>query len=133
MPFAALIGVFLALQALVGGFGTGAMAFASNEAVIICASGDMGYGAQQAINPDAGHGEMQGSDQPRNAKHAKDCCLSACQVAAAVHVGMPAKLPESVAVTAVRSATLVVVLEANVAPRQLGLSGDARGPPVLPV
>jgi len=133
VPFAALIGVLLALQALVGGFGTGAMAFASSEAAIICASGDMGYEARQAIDPHAGHGGMPGSGEPKNAKHAKDCCLTACQVAAAVHVGIPAKVPEPVAVTAARSATLVVVFESNAAPRQLGLSGDARGPPVLPV
>lgn len=133
MPFAALIGVLLALQALVGGFGTGAMAFASSEAAIICASGDMGYEARQAIHPHAGHGGMPGSGEPKNAKHAKDCCLTACQVAAAVHVGIPAKVPEPVAVTAARSATLVVVFESNAAPRQLGLSGDARGPPVLPI
>lgn len=132
-PFAALIGVVMALQALIGGFGTGAMAFASAEAAVICSSGDAGHEAQHAVDPHAGHGAMHGSGEPKNAKHAKDCCLTACQVAAAVHIGIPAKAPAPVALTAAHSTTLVVVLEASVAPRQLGLSGDARGPPALPV
>lgn len=132
-PLAALIGVLMALQALIGGFGTGAMAFASAEAAIICSSDDTGHDAFHAIDPHAGHGAMHGSGEPKNAKHAKDCCLTACQVAAAVHMGIPAKAPAPPVLTAVRSATLVAVLEAGVPPRQLGLSGDARGPPVLPV
>ncbi len=132
-PLAALIGVLMALQALIGGFGTGAMAFAAAEAAVICSTDDSGQNALHVIDPHAGHGAMHGSSEPKNAKHAKDCCLTACQVAAAVHIGIPSKAPAPVALIAARSTMLVTVLEASVPPRQLGLSGDARGPPLLPV
>ncbi len=132
-PLAALIGVLLALQALIGGFGTGAMAFASAEAAIICSTDDSGHNTLHALDPHAGHGAMPGSGGSKNANHAKDCCLTACQVAAAVHVGIPSKAPAPVALVAIRSATLVASLEVSVSPRRLGLIGDARGPPVLPV
>lgn len=132
-PLAALIGVLLALQALIGGFGTGAMAFAASEEAIICSTSGSGNDMQHAAGPHSGHGMVHGSSDPQNAKHARDCCLTACQVASAVHIGIPSKAPAPVTLIAIRSATIVVVREASVPPRRLGLSGDARGPPVFPV
>jgi hypothetical protein len=130
---AALIGVLMALQALVGGFGTGAMAFASSADMVICSTDSAGDHSQHAADPHASHGAIHGSGEPKNAKHAKDCCLTACQVAAAVHIGIPSKAPAPVGRIAIDAARLVSVVEASVAPRRLGLSGDARGPPILPV
>ncbi|MND35989.1 hypothetical protein D3C80_266400 [compost metagenome] len=132
-PLAALIGVLLALQALIGGFGTGAMAFASSAEMVICSTDSAGDHSRHAADPHADHGGMQGSGEPKNARHAKDCCLTACQVAAAVHVGIPSKAPTPVGRIAIDAATLVSVVEASVTPRKLGLSGEARGPPILPV
>lgn len=132
-PLAALIAVLLALQALIGGFGTGAMAFASSADMIICSAGSAGDHGQHGVDPHAGHGGMQGSGEPKNAKHAKDCCLTACQVAAAVHVGIPSKAPAPIGLIAIDAAVLVAVFEASVTPRKLGLSGDARGPPIFPI
>ncbi|MEV4605662.1 hypothetical protein D3C87_1352520 [compost metagenome] len=132
-PLAALIGVLMALQALIGGFGTGAMAFASPAEMVICSTDSVGDHSQHAVDPHAGHGGTHGSGEPKNAKHAKDCCLTACQVAAAVHVGIPSKAPAPVGRIAIDAATLVAMVEAAVAPRRLGLSGDARGPPIFPV
>lgn len=132
-PLAALIGVLMALQALIGGFGTGAMAHAAFAGPIICSADSSGDHLQHAGDPHSGHGAMHGSGEPQDANHTRDCCLTACQVAFAVHVGIPSKAPAPIALVAVRSATLVAVLEATVPPRRLGLSGDARGPPVLPI
>jgi hypothetical protein len=132
-PLAALIGVLMALQALIGGFGTGAMAFASSAEMVICSSESADGYSQHVVDPHAGHGGMHGSGEPKNAKHAKDCCLTACQVAAAVHVGIPSKAPAPVGRIAIVSATLVAVVEASVTPRRHGLGGEARGPPILPV
>jgi len=132
-PLAALIGVLMALQALIGGFGTGAMAFASSAEMVICSTESADGHSQHAVDPHASHGGMHGSGEPKNAKHAKDCCLTACQVAAAVHVGIPSKAPAPVGRIAIVSAALVAVIEASVMPRRLGLGGEARGPPILPV
>jgi len=132
-PLAALIGVLMALQALIGGFGNGAMAFASSAEMVICSTESADGHSQHAVDPHAGHGGMHGSGEPKNAKHAKDCCLTACQVAAAVHVGIPSKAPAPVGRIATVSATLVAVIEASVTPGRLGLGGEARGPPILPV
>jgi hypothetical protein len=132
-PLAALIGVLMALQALIGGFGTGAMAYASTDEAIICSADDSGQHSQHALDQHSAHGAGHGSGDAPDLPHTRDCCLTACQVASAVHVGIPSKAPAPAVFVAIRSVTAVVTTEASTPPRQLGLSGDARGPPVLPV
>jgi hypothetical protein len=134
-PLAALIAVLMSLQALVGGFGNGAMALASVQDVVICASG----GAETHAGHMVGHGSdtvHSGHGAPGDAphpKHGMDCCLTACQVAASLYAGIPAQSPQPIARIARPSIAVAPMLVMAAAPRELGLSGDARGPPVLPI
>jgi hypothetical protein len=116
-PLAALIGVLMALQALIGGFGSGTMAFASVEEAIICTA----------------HDADRGSPKAPGERHSKDCCLTACQIAASLQAGLPAKAPAPPVAAASRSASDSDIADASLAPRHLGLSSDARAPPVLPI
>jgi hypothetical protein len=122
-PLAALVGVLMALQALIGGVGTGTMAFASAEQGIICSDGMAG----------ADHSRSHGGKHDPDGTHQKDCCLTACQIAASVHVGIPAKTPVPAVSAAIQLPQGFVLADVDPAPRHLGSSRTARGPPGLPV
>jgi hypothetical protein len=149
-PLAAVIGLLMALQALIGGFGTGAMACAGVGAMEICSTeGVEGHAGHVAHGGHSGHGGMQmaGMDMSGHAEgagkvpgegahknHRPDCCLTACQVAASVvHFGLHSSAPQPVALAIRHEAPTFVALEAVISPRQLGLGGDARGPPPFPI
>lgn len=114
-PLAVLVAVLFALQALIGGFGTGAMAQASAQQEIICSS----------------HGAEQDGQGAPGEKRGMDCCLTACQIAASLHAGIPPKAPVATPVTSVWSIHAPAAAAFSVPPRHLGLSRDARGPPAL--
>ncbi|WJH40670.1 hypothetical protein N7E02_08690 [Aliirhizobium terrae] len=122
-PLAALIGVLMALQALIGGIGTGTMAFASVEQAIICSDGA----------PEAAHHQSHGGSDKSDSTHKRDCCLTACQIAASVHVGIPAKAPSPAASAAMAPLPGLVLADIDLRPHRLVLSRAARGPPGSPV
>ena len=127
-PLAALVGVLLALQALIGGFGSGAMAQAMAEPVEICASP-----SDHHDHHSGPPGDQQGEHQHQGSRHSPDCCLTACRMAASLHASMPIRLPEAVVYRAAVAAEPVLLAEQTALPRYLPRAGDARGPPVLPV
>lgn len=122
-PLAALIGVLMALQALIGGFGAGTMAFASVEQAIICSDG----------TAETAHHQSSGGTHKSDSTHKKDCCLTACQIAASAHFGIPAKAPLPAVSAAMQPQPGFVLADINLPPRHLGSSRTARGPPVSPV
>jgi hypothetical protein len=122
-PLAALVGVLMALQALIGGVGAGTMAFASAKQGIICSDG----------TADADHSQSHGGTHGPDGTHQKDCCLTACQIAASVHIGIPAKTPVPAVSAAAHLPPDFVLAAIDPAPRHLGSSRTARGPPGLPV
>jgi hypothetical protein len=122
-PLAALVGVLMALQALIGGIGTGTMALASVERTIICSDGTA---------KTADHRSHDGSHQS-DSTHKKDCCLTACQIASSVHIGIPAKAPLPAVTSAIQPPPGLMRADIVLPLRHLGSSRTARGPPVSPV
>jgi hypothetical protein len=122
-PLAALIGVLMALQALIGGIGTGTMAFASVEQAIICSDG----------TAETTHHQPHGGTGKSDSTHKKDCCLTACQIAASAHMGIPAKAPSPAASAAIMPQPGFVLADIDLRPRDPGSSRTARGPPGSPV
>jgi hypothetical protein len=118
-PLAAVIGVLMALQALIGGIGTGTMALASVEQAIICSDG----------TSETVHHQLHGGTDKSDGTHKRDCCLTACQIAASVHIGIPAKAPLPVAFAAVMPQPGFVLADIDLRTRHLVSSRTARGPP----
>lgn len=136
-PLAAVIAMLLSLQALIGGFGTGAMAVAANAPfvdAVICTGNGIDHGhAHMGDHADGGSASVGGAGRSPHETHAKDCCLTACQIAAAVHLGIPARPPQPSAQSADASVEMAAVAVRLVSPRGLGLSRDARGPPAASI
>jgi hypothetical protein len=132
-PLAALIGVLMAMQALIGGFGSGAMALASTTGAVICSADGTTHHGDHAAEGDAGHGDMHGSGDAPHSGHSRDCCLTACQINASIHIGIPAKAPQPTVLAAIRPILPLAAFDISVPPARLGVSHPARGPPVLPV
>lgn len=116
-PVVVLVALLFAVQALIGGFGTGAMAQVRSTQEIICS----GYGVEDET-PKA-PGQKQGMD----------CCLTACQIAASLQAGVPPKAPAEPALLAAGQVQPPAAEEPSLPPRHLGLSRDARGPPSLSI
>jgi hypothetical protein len=122
-PLAALIGVLMALQALIGGFGIGTMSLAAVEQGVIC-SADSG---------ELAHHQAAGGTHSQDGSHKKDCCLTACQVAASAHAGIAGRAPVPAFSSAAEPVTGFVVAAIDLSPRNLGTSRTARGPPRFPI
>lgn len=112
-PLVVLVAILFALQALIGGFGTGAMAQMASAQEIICSS----------------HGAEEGRSQAPGQKQGMDCCLTACQIAASLQAGIAPKGPAEPVLLAIRQTQPPVTKDLSLPPRHLGLSRDARGPP----
>ncbi|AYD02001.1 DUF2946 family protein [Neorhizobium sp. NCHU2750] len=136
-PLAALIGVLMAMQALVGGFGSGAMALAEMSGQVICASDGSSRlldddDRLHAYGDDDSRGTAHGASHAPHPERGNDCCLTSCQINASVHIGLLAKAPLPVVMAAARPLLLQVLRDASVPPRHFDDHRRARGPPVLP-
>jgi len=110
---AAVIAVMLLLQGAVGGYAQAAMV--SDDPGIICSS----------------HGAETGSHKQTDGSERRDCCLTACRIAATLGIALPAKSPVIVVRTPVVSDIFSVLPGKPVSPHRLGLARDARGPPSI--
>lgn len=135
-PLAAVIGVLLAMQALIGGFGSGVMALASPMEMVICSADAAGQHAAHehgaaAASHDGSHDHSPPPADGPHSGHNRDCCLTACQINASVHIGIPAKAPWPQGFYAVRLVQLVAIRTVFVPPAHLGSGHNARGPPLF--
>lgn len=151
-PLAAVIAVLMAMQALVGGFGSGMMALASPMEMVICSSNGSGEpDAVQHHTPDHrmhDHG-MDGHDMPAgvhdamhgqspmpgdgaHSGHDRDCCLTACQISASIHVGIPANAPGAAFAVAPRPVLQPAVRDIALPQAYAGTGHHARAPPASP-
>jgi hypothetical protein len=110
---AAVIAVMLLLQGAVSGYAQAAMV--ADDPGVICSS----------------HGAETGSHKQTDGSDRRDCCLTACRIAAAFTATLPAKSPVVVSSLPVVSDVLGIPPGDPVSPHRLGLARDARGPPPL--
>lgn len=108
---AAVIAVTMLLQGAIGGYAQAAMV--ADDPGVICSS----------------HGAETGSHKQTDGSDRRDCCLTACRIAASLAVALPVKSPVVVARVPVVSDVLGVPTGDEVSPHRLGLARDARGPP----
>ncbi|MBW6421418.1 hypothetical protein KX729_08190 [Rhizobium sp. XQZ8] len=108
---AAVIAVMLLLQGAIGGYAQAATA--ADDPGVICSL----------------HGTETGSHKQTDGSERRDCCLTACRIAAAFTATLPAKSPAIVSRLPVVSDVLGIPPGDFVSPHRLGLARDARGPP----
>lgn len=110
---AAVIAVMLLLQGAVAGYTQAAMV--ADDPGVICSL----------------HGAETGSHKQTDGSERRDCCLTACRIAAAFTAMLPAKSPVPLFSAPVVSDILDIPAGDFVSPHRLGLARDARGPPSL--
>lgn len=110
---AAVIAVMLLLQGAVSGYAQAAMV--ADDPGVICSS----------------HGAETGSHKQTDGGERRDCCLTACRIAAAFTATLPAKSPVVVSHLPVIADVLSIPPGDFVSPHRLGLARDARGPPSI--
>ena len=108
---AAVIAVTMLLQGAISGYAQAAMV--ADDPGVICSS----------------HGAETGSHKQTDGSERRDCCLTACRIAAALTMALPAKSPTVVSHVPVVSEVLSVAPGDPVSPHRLGLARAARGPP----
>ena len=110
---AAVIAVTMLLQGAITGYAQAAMV--ADDPGVICSS----------------HGPETGSHKQTDGSERRDCCLTACRLAASLAVALPVKSP----VLVVRIPDVADVLDIlpgdALSPHGLGLARDARGPPSI--
>jgi hypothetical protein len=114
-PLAVFVGVLMGLQALLGGFGSAAMAQAVADPTVICSSHEDHH---------EGHKDPAGS-------HGADCCLTACRIAASLHAGLPASSTASALWVPLSVGERLVGADQRAPTRFPSYAGDARGPPAF--